>query len=34
MSGHAQWAAIGALLFVAGAGLLIWAWRSRDVGRR
>ena len=29
MSGHRQWAVIGAVLIVLGLGLLVWAWRSR-----
>ena len=29
MSGHAQWTAIGAVLFVFGAALLASAWRRR-----
>jgi hypothetical protein len=33
MSGHAQWAVIGAVLIVLGGGLLLWAWRSRDARR-
>jgi hypothetical protein len=29
MSGHAQWAVIGAVMIVLGGGLLVWAWRIR-----
>lgn len=27
MSGHAQWAVVGAVLIVLGTTLLLWAWR-------
>jgi hypothetical protein len=30
MSGQAVWAVIGAVLLVAGAALLVSAWRARD----
>jgi hypothetical protein len=35
MSGHAQWAAFGAVLVALGVGLLAWAWwhRPRRVQR-
>ena len=33
MSGHAQWAVIGAVMIVLGGGLLVWAWRIRAAGR-
>jgi hypothetical protein len=30
MSGHGVWAVIGAVVVVAGIGLLGWAWRVRN----
>jgi hypothetical protein len=27
MTGETQWAVIGSVLIVLGAGLLVWAWR-------
>jgi hypothetical protein len=27
MSGHAQWAVIGAVVLAAGVAVLVWAWR-------
>jgi hypothetical protein len=33
MSGHAQWAVIGAVMIVLGGGLLVWAWRIRAAQR-
>jgi hypothetical protein len=33
MSGHAQWAVIGAVMIVLGGGLLGWAWRIRAAQR-
>jgi hypothetical protein len=29
MSGHGSYAALGAIVFAIGAGLLTWAWRIR-----
>ena len=29
MSGHGQYAVLGAVVAVLGAGLLLWAWRMR-----
>jgi protein-S-isoprenylcysteine O-methyltransferase Ste14 len=29
MSGHGQWAAIGAVVALVGVALLAWAWRLR-----
>ena len=33
MSGHEQWAVIGAVMIVLGGGLLVGAWRIRAAGR-
>jgi protein-S-isoprenylcysteine O-methyltransferase Ste14 len=32
MSGHGVYAVLGAVVFVAGAVLLTWAWRIRNSG--
>lgn len=29
MTGHRQYAALGAVVFVVGLGLLFWAWKVR-----
>jgi len=36
MTGHSQYAGLGALLVVIGVGLLVWAWmvHRRGVGHR
>lgn len=34
MSGHAQWAVIGGVMFAAGVALLAWAWRLRALRRQ
>jgi protein-S-isoprenylcysteine O-methyltransferase Ste14 len=29
MSGHSQYAVLGAVVVLIGVGLLVWAWRNR-----